>query len=209
MTNLDFAKKGPVLFIGCHPDDVELGCGGLINKLRNKIPIYVLTLSKNQKNEKNKNLLEEQKQSLKSLGIQSNNIILGNFITREFSYARQEICDYLWQMNKKINPTTVFIPPYDLHQDHQICNAESLRVFRTNTVLEYDILRSSNFNKPTVFVRLSKKDLDAKLHAISYYHTYKNKNYFSKKLITSICEVNGAKFEIPLSEVFNPVSIIL
>ena len=52
MVNLDFVRGGPLLFIGCHPDDVEYGCGGIISKLKNKIPIYVLTLSKNQKNPK-------------------------------------------------------------------------------------------------------------------------------------------------------------
>ena len=47
---LDFIQKGPILFIGCHPDDVELGCGGLLNRLRNTTEFYILTLSKTQKN---------------------------------------------------------------------------------------------------------------------------------------------------------------
>ena len=66
MPVLDFVKKGPILFIGCHPDDVELGCAGLINKLQNSVPIYVLTLSKNQ-DQKNPNLMKEHFESLKLL----------------------------------------------------------------------------------------------------------------------------------------------
>lgn len=206
---LDFIKNGPVLFIGCHPDDVELGCGGLLNRLRNKVKIYVLTLSMNQKNAKYKNLIREQKESLGSLGVPPSRIILGDFVTREFSYSRQKICDFLWEINQRINPTCVFIPPYDIHQDHQVANSEALRVFRTKTVLEYDLIRSTDFHRPNIFVKLSQTDLNAKIKAISKYRTYEDKFYFSKTVIASICQAAGVKLEIPMCEVFNSVSMVL
>lgn len=209
MVNLDFVRGGPLLFIGCHPDDVEYGCGGIISKLKNKITIYVLTLSKNQKNPKNKNLLKEHLQSLQTLGIKNNKIILGDFITREFTYQRQEICDFLWKVGKKINPTCVFIPPYDLHQDHQVSYDESLRAFRNKTIISYDIPRSEKFPKPVIFVELSKKNLNDKLNALSKYKTYKNKNYFQKEVIISECRTNGVKVELLLCEVFSPISIVI
>jgi LmbE family N-acetylglucosaminyl deacetylase len=209
MIELDFAKKGPLLFIGCHPDDIEYGCGGLISKLRNKVPIYVLTLSKNQKNPNNKNLVEENAKSLEILGIKKQKNILGDFTTREFSYERQEICDFLWKIGKKINPSCVFIPPYDLHQDHQVGHDESLRVFRNKTIIAYDIPRSEKASKSVIFVGLSKKNLDDKLKALSKYKTYKNKNYFQKDIIVSECKANGVKVELSLCEVFNPISIVI
>ncbi len=209
MVNLDFIKNGPLLFIGCHPDDIEYGCGGIISKLKHKVPMYVLTLSKNQKNKKNKNLIKESLQSLKSLGIKNKEIIFGDFITREFSYQRQEICDFLWNIKKKINPTCVFIPPYDLHQDHQVGHDESLRVFRNKTIIAYDIPRSEKSPKPVIFVELSKKNLDEKLNALSKYKTYKDKNYFQKDIIISECRANGVKVELTLCEVFDPISIVI
>jgi N-acetylglucosamine malate deacetylase 1 len=209
MISLDFVNKGPLLFIGCHPDDVEYGCGGLISKLKNKVPICVLTLSKNQKNPKNKNLVKENLQSLQTLGVKNKKIILGDFTTREFSYQRQEICDFLWKIGEKINPTCVFIPPYDLHQDHQVGHDESLRVFRDKTIIAYDIPRSEKSSKSVIFVELSKKNLDDKLKALSKYKTYKNKNYFQKDVIVSECKANGVKVELSLCEIFNPISIVI
>jgi N-acetylglucosamine malate deacetylase 1 len=209
MSELDFAKKGPLLFIGCHPDDIELGCGGLLNRISKKTPIYVVILSKNQKNPSNKNLLKEQKISLKTLGINEKETILADFITREFSYSRQEICDFLWKINKKINPTCVFIPPMDLHQDHQVCHNESLRVFRTKSIIEYQIPRSESNRKSLMYVKLSKKDLDMKLKALSYYKTYKNKNYYEKSSIVSKCQSAGIRLEIPLCESFNIISLVV
>ena len=173
--------KGPILFVGCHPDDIEHGCGGFISKMGRKIPMYSLTLSENQKNPKNSNLIKEHYQSLQTLGFSKEKIILGDFITREFSYSRQDICDYLWKIKQKIKPSCIFIPPYDLHQDHQIVHDECLRVFRSNTVLEYNISRSEKFPKPVLFVSLSKKDVDKKLKALSKYKTYIKKKLFPKR----------------------------
>jgi LmbE family N-acetylglucosaminyl deacetylase len=206
---LDFVKGGPILFVGAHPDDVELGCGGLIHKLKKSCEIYVLTLSKNLKNTNNKNLVDEQIQCLLSLGIKRKNILHGNFITREFSDSRQEICDFLWKVQKKLKPSTVFITPYDLHQDHQVCNNECLRVFRTQSVLEYDLSRSTVFPKPSVFVTLTKKDLDAKLNALSFYKTYSKKNYFSNTTLTALVSTSGVNLGIPFCEAFVAKTLML
>ena len=106
--------NGSVLFIGCHPDDVELGCAGLISRISPKSKIFTLTLSKNQQNSKNPNLISEHYQSLQFLGIQKNHILLGNFTTREFSYSRQEICDFLFKIKQKVKPSCVFVNSSDL-----------------------------------------------------------------------------------------------
>ena len=96
---LNFLGKGPVLFVGCHPDDVEYGCGGVISKIGKSVPIHVITLSKNEKNPNNKNVLKESRASLASLGIKKENIVLcrscfqgrkaGAFISDKITNFRQ------------------------------------------------------------------------------------------------------------------------
>ena len=205
---LNVIKKGPILFIGCHPDDIELGCGGLINKLKNDYKIHALILSKNLDQPEHKNLVMESKKSLKILGVKENNIIFGDFKSREFSYQRQEIVDYLWQIKKKIKPTCIFITPFDLHQDHQVCNMESKRVFREKSILEYDLVRSSLDRNHSIFVELTKKELDLKIKALEQYKTHSKRNYFKKQTITSIAQAGGIKQELNFCEIFKPVSII-
>jgi len=207
--NFDFVKEGPILFIGCHPDDVEIGCGGVIHKLKNKVPIYIITLSKNSKNPNNKNLVKEHLESLKTLGVKKQNIILGDFITREFSYSRQEILDFLVSEGKKINPTCIFTHSADLHQDHQICHQETLRAFRNKSILEFFISRSMHNPKPSLFIEINKKNLDAKIKALSKFKTYQGKNYITSEVISSLCTSWGIKAEIPICEAFNPISVII
>ena len=205
---LDLIKNGPILFIGCHPDDIELGCGGLINKLKNQHKIYTLILSKNLDQPEHKNLVIESKKSLKILGVKEKNIIFGDFKSREFSYQRQKIVDYLWQIKKKIKPTCIFITSFDLHQDHQVCNMESKRVFREKSILEYDLVRSSLDRNHSIFVELTKKELDVKIKALEQYKTHSKRNYFKKQAITSIAQSGGIKQELDFCEIFKPVSII-
>lgn len=201
--------KGPVLFIGCHPDDVELGCGGLITHIKQKSKIYTLTLSKNQQNSKNPNLVSEHFQSLQFLEIKKNHIMISDFVTREFSYSRQEICDFLWKIKQKIKPSCVFVNSPDLHQDHQVCNMECQRTFRDVSLIEYSIERSTLFPKNTFFVKMTKQEILKKIKALQFYKTYKNKNYFSEKKILAQSEALGTKIEASYCKAFNVITIVI
>jgi len=206
--NLIFDQNEKILFIGCHPDDIELGCGGLIQKLPND-KIFAVILSKNNNKPEQKNLMNESTKSLKILGFKTKNIIFKDFKTREFSYSRQEICDYLWTIKKKIKPTCVFTTPNDLHQDHRVCNIETQRVFRDKSIFEYDLARSTIYEKSIMFVTLEKKEMMMKVKALEQFKTYKNKNYFDKDLILSQARNAGIKQNIKFAEVFRPLTIIV
>ena len=206
--NLIFDQNEKILFIGCHPDDIELGCGGLIQKLPND-KIFAVILSKNNNKPEQKNLMNESTKSLKILGFKTKNIIFKDFKTREFSYSRQKICDYLWTIKKKIKPTCVFTTPNDLHQDHRVCNIETQRVFRDKSIFEYDLARSTIYEKSIMFVTLGKKEMMMKVKALEQFKTYKNKNYFDKDLILSQAKNAGIKQNIKFAEVFRPLTIIV
>ena len=201
--------NGSVLFIGCHPDDVELGCAGLISRISPKSKIFTLTLSKNQQNSKNPNLISEHYDSLQFLGIKKNHILLGNFTTREFSYSRQEICDFLFKIKEKVKPTCVFVNSSDLHQDHQVSNMECQRTFRDISLIEFNIERSTMYPKPSFFIKLSEQEILQKLKSLKYYKTYKNKNYFQPENILAQSKTMGRNVESEYCEAFNIISLIV
>ncbi|WP_298010131.1 PIG-L deacetylase family protein, partial [Anaerolinea sp.] len=88
-----------VLFLGAHPDDIELGCGALIAHIVPHTEIRCVTLSDNQKNPALKNLVEEHYRSMDVLGVPREWAILGPFETRRFPHYRQEILEYLLDWN--------------------------------------------------------------------------------------------------------------
>ena len=85
---------------------------------------------------------------------------------------------------------------------------ESKRVFRENSILEYDLVRSSLDRNHSIFVKLTKKELEAKIKALKQYNTHSKKNYFKKQAITSIAQSSGIKQGLDFCEIFKPVSII-
>jgi LmbE family N-acetylglucosaminyl deacetylase len=91
-----------LLFLGAHPDDIELGCGALLSNLAEKTDVLCVTLSDNRKNPALQNLVEEHYRSMAVLGLDRQQIVLGPFETRNFPRDRQEILEYLFELNRPI-----------------------------------------------------------------------------------------------------------
>jgi N-acetylglucosamine malate deacetylase 1 len=204
---LFYGKK--VCFIGAHPDDIELGCGALISNIFNRAEMMCVTLSDNQKNPALKNLVEEHYNSMAQLGLPRENVLLESFTTRRFPQDRQEILEYLYQLNKKFHPEIVFTHTRsDIHQDHVQVTEEVLRAFRGTTVLGYDVTRSSYGFFPHFLVEVTEKDLEHKIAALSQYSTYNDKYYFSPELIRATLIRHGALAEVPFAEGFDILRIV-
>ena len=117
------------------------------------------------------------------LGVPKEQIILGQFETRRFPHARQEILEYMIQINQSFKPDIVFVhTKADIHQDHGTVTEEALRAFRGITVLGFDVIRSSYGFFPNFLVEVSEEDVDKKVKALSEYTTYSNRYYFNAEI---------------------------
>jgi LmbE family N-acetylglucosaminyl deacetylase len=202
-------KAENILFVGAHPDDIELGCGALIASLAQSSRITCITLSDNQKNPALNHIIAEHFESMKILGVPKENIILGNFETRRFLQQRQEILEFLILARKKYEPQAVFVhSPADLHQDHGVVTQESLRAFRGITVFGFDVIRSSQGFFPNFLMEVTQNDLEKKILALKAYRTYADKYYFNPDLTKAILIRNGALCEKELAEGFDILRMV-
>jgi N-acetylglucosamine malate deacetylase 1 len=202
-----YGKK--LLFIGAHPDDIELGCGALISNVVESTDVLCLTLSDNQKNPVLKNLVHEHYCSMAVLGVRRERVLLETFETRKFPHARQEILEYLFQLNRDYNPDIVFVHTRaDIHQDHATATEEALRAFRGKTVLGFDCLRSSYGFFPHFLSEVSEKDVDCKIQALAEYKTYTDKYYFDPNILRATLIRHGALAEKPFAEGFDILRIV-
>lgn len=198
-----------VAFIGAHPDDIELGCGALIAHIARQTEMRCVTLSDNQKNPDLKNLIGEHYHSMAVLGVPAENVILGQFETRRFPQARQEILEYLIQLNRSFKPEIVFVHTHsDLHQDHATVTEEALRAFRGTTVLGFDVIRSSYGFFPSFLVEVTEADVEKKLAALAEYKTYASRYYFDPDVTRATLVRHGALAERPYAEGFDILRII-
>lgn len=202
-----FGKK--VLFIGAHPDDIELGCGALLHHIVDQTDVLCVTLSDNQKNPDLKNLRQEHLDSMAVLGIPAAKVIFGPFTTRVFPDARQEILEYFLKFRGEFQPDLIFVHSRnDIHQDHNVITEEALRAYRGITVLGYDVVRSSYGFFPHFLVEVTEEDVQKKIEALACYQTYRDRYYFNSELTRSIMVRHGALAECPLAEGFDILRIV-
>ena len=198
-----------VLFLGAHPDDIELGCGALLHHIVRQTDVLCVTLSDNQKNPDLQNVKNEHYESMAVLGVQEKRIILGPFTTRIFPASRQEILEYFLMHRREFQPDLVFVHSRkDLHQDHNTMTEEALRAFRGITVLGFDVVRSSYDFFPHFLVEVSEEDVIKKIEALACYRTYRDRYYFNSDLTRAIMVRHGALAERPFAEGFDILRIV-
>jgi N-acetylglucosamine malate deacetylase 1 len=202
-----FGKR--VLFLGAHPDDIELGCGALLHHLVRQTEVLCVTLSDNQKNPDLQNVKNEHLESMTVLGVPKEKILLGPFTTRVFPAARQEILEYFLSLRRDFKPDLIFVhSKQDVHQDHLTMTDEALRAFRGITVLGFDVVRSSYGFFPHFLVEVTEEDVDKKIEALACYETYRDRYYFNRELTRSIMVRHGALAERPFAEGFDILRIV-
>ena len=208
MNNMTFYGKS-LLFMGSHPDDIELGCGAFLAGMNGKAEIFCYTFSDNQKNPNLPNLVQEHTNSMRVLGLRDDQFELGTFETRRFPDARQEILEKMIVLRKQHQPEIVFVhTAQDLHQDHQIITQEAMRAFRGTTVLGFDVLRSSYGFFPHFLAEVSEADVNKKIAALAEYKTYKDRYYFSPDIMRATAIRHGALAERPYAEGFDIIRVV-
>jgi LmbE family N-acetylglucosaminyl deacetylase len=208
MANMTFFGQS-LLFLGAHPDDIELGCGALIADVSEQTSIYCMTFSDNKKNPELQDLVSEHFESMRALGLKDEQVELGAFETRRFPDYRQEILEKMLDLKRRLKPEIVFVhTSQDIHQDHITVTQEALRAFRGTTVLGYDVLRSSYGFFPHFLVEVSAAGVEKKIKAMAKYKTYSDRYYFSPDVLRATAIRHGALAERPFAEGFDIVRIV-
>lgn len=202
-----FGKR--LLFLGAHPDDIELGCGAFLAKVSSQAEVLCVTLSDNQEDPKLRRLLAEHMRSMAVLGVPEEKTRIGKFETRRFPRDRQEILQYLHELNREYRPHMVFAHSRaDIHQDHGVVTEESLRAFRGTTILGYEVLRSSYGFFPRFLVEVSVQDADRKVRALAEYETYADRYYLAPEMTRATLIRHGALAERPFAEGFDVLRVV-
>jgi LmbE family N-acetylglucosaminyl deacetylase len=199
-----------VLVLAPHTDDAELGCGGTIARLlREGHDVFVAAFSTAEESlppgAPPSRLRDEFIAAMHTLGVAPDKILVFGYPVRRLSYHRQELLEELVKLRRQINPNMVFLPSAsDLHQDHQVLNAEGLRCFKDMTIWGYE-LPWNNIRFPAqAFVTLENCDLQAKWKALQQYKSQfeLDRPYFSWEFIEGLARVRGVQVKAHYAEGF-------
>lgn len=200
------------LFLGAHPDDIELGAGGTIAKARRlQIECESLILSDCRQNLIGESVTQDQliKETIsahKVLGVSENSISFFDFPVRNFNSFRQDILQVLIEKSKNMIWDKIFIPnSTDIHQDHQVLSVEARRAFKTQSLLGYELPWNNIESKINIFNSLSIEDVTLKIQALSEFKSQQNREYMKPDAIRSILGFRGVQIKEEYCEGFEAI----
>lgn len=138
-SNEDNEQKLDILAFGAHPDDVEVGCGGLLLKVAKmgyKTGIVDLSLAELSTNGDTPSRLREADQSRKILNVKVREN-LG--IPNNFFFNSKEVQDKIIRVIRKYQPEMILMPYFsDRHPDHEEAPKLIKQAIFTSGLIKYE-----------------------------------------------------------------------
>lgn len=204
-------RPARVVAIGCHADDIEIGCGGTILALTRapagaEVTWVVLSASGDRFAE------AEACAGAFVADARAASIQLHGFRDGYLPYDGQHVKD-VFEALKGIEPDIVFTHArHDLHQDHRLACDLTWQTFRDHVVLEYEIPKyDGDLGSPNVFVPLGEELVDEKLRLIGAHHASQaRKHWFDDELFRGLMRIRGVESATRYAEAFiaNKLSLV-
>jgi LmbE family N-acetylglucosaminyl deacetylase len=199
--NLDAEKNGPlqILCLGCHSDDIEIGCGGAVLRLASQYPdceFHWVVLSA-----LGPRRAEAEHAARLFLGpSQLKNPLLKEFPDGFMPFVGTEVKSAFEDLKKTIAPDLVFTHNRrDAHQDHRLIAELTWNTFRDHLILEYEIPKyDGDMGQPSVFVPLEMEHCQKKVgNIMQAFVSQHSKRWFQPETFFSLMRLRGMECNAP------------
>ncbi len=202
MRTLLFGGARPVervLAIGCHADDIEIGCGGTLLRLAAMYPEaevlwVVLTADAARADEARRSSADFTK------GFGSARVLLGGFRDGFLPYEGGAVKEFFEALKDEIVPDVIFTHQRgDLHQDHRLACELTWNTFRDHLVLEYEIPKyDGDLGAPNVFVHLDEPTVNRKIELLlAHFGSQSERRWFKDDLFRALLRLRGMESNSP------------
>jgi LmbE family N-acetylglucosaminyl deacetylase len=206
MVELHLGSGVPVrrlLAIGCHADDLEIGCGGTMLSVARTLPDLEVTwvvLSADG------DRADEARASAHAFldGAARIDVRVHAFRDGFLPYVGGEVKD-VFEALKPIEPDLVLTHSRDdLHQDHRLACELTWNTFRNHLILEYEIPKyDGDLGARNVFVPLTEEVVDKKLRLLEqHYASQAAKHWFDAELFRGLMRLRGMESATRYAEGF-------
>ena len=198
--NLDLGKKQAlqILCLGCHSDDIEIGCGGSVLRLAEQYPecnFHWVVFSALGVRE-----AEARRGAELFAGSRVKTSLFKGFQDGFFPYVGAEVKAVFEKELKQLSPDLVFTHNgRDAHQDHRLISELTWNTFRDHLILEYEIPKyDGDLGRPSVFVPLDEEVYQKKVHHIlDAFQSQRSKRWFQPETFLSLMRLRGMECNAP------------
>ena len=194
-----FGSLRRILAIGCHSDDIEIGCGGTILTLTRAIPDlevdWVVLGAAGPR-------AEEARASagafLAAAG--TARVEIHEFRDGFMPHAGREVKELFEDLKRRTDPQLVLTHTrFDLHQDHRLACELTWNTFRHHLILEYEVPKvDGDLGTPNVFVPVSYEIAAEKVALLEkHFPTQAGKHWFDRELFLGLMRLRGMEAVAP------------
>lgn len=207
MLRLSLSSTSPpidrVLAIGCHADDIEIGCGGtLLHLIRSHPGLHVTWVVLAASGMRGEEARASAAAFLRDAA--GADVRVYDFRESFLPWTGAEVKDMIEGL-KPSAPDVVFTHlRNDLHQDHRLVCELTWNTFRDHVILEYEIPKyDGDLGHPNVFVPLDRTVLDEKVDLIrTHFTSQEDKHWFDDELFRSVARLRGMESATRYAEAF-------
>lgn len=188
-----------VLCLGCHSDDIEIGCGGTILRLIEEQPscrFYWVVFSAI-----GARRIEAQRAAELFVGSERlEHVFLKKFRDGFMPFVGSDVKADFEKMKKIISPDIIFTHNQkDAHQDHRLLSELTWNTFRNHLILEYEIPKyDGDLGQPNLFVPLEEKIYRKKIrYLMDGFATQRPKHWFNEETFLALMRLRGVECVAP------------
>jgi len=201
-------KLKKVLFACAHPDDNESGaCGLMLKLIKNGIDVRCVVFSNCEGQPGNNGISQEWEAVVREIGIKK--FKLYDFPETKLPKYSDEIRELLEGIKEEKISLIVTHSLGSIMQDHKTVAEECNRVFRNNSMICYEHIKSEPNFRPNFFVELTNEETEKKIDLLMRFKTQHRKYYHKPDLFRSILRFRGAQAGVEYAEAFEIVRLIL
>ena len=198
-----------VLALGAHPDDIELGCAGLILKLKaSGARVYGLTLTRGEKGTDRAEQRElEAKRSAEFLGLDGQWVL--DFPDTGLQEKIPLLKAVIESKIKELGATVVLThTDVDVHGDHRAVFAATREAARSvRTVLCYEDVSTTDQFSPNFYVDITHY-IDDHLRACAIHRTQDHRSYMDPQVIQGRAAHRGMQIGVHFAMAFRTLNMV-
>jgi LmbE family N-acetylglucosaminyl deacetylase len=194
----DSGRELRILCLGCHADDIEIGCGGAILKLAEQYPkatFHWVVFAANGVREE-----EAQRAARLFAGPRLNGPVIKSFPDGFLPFVGADVKQLFEELKREISPDLIFTHNRkDAHQDHRLVAELTWNTFRNHFILEYEIPKyDGDLGQPSVFVPLALEVCRKKVrYIVTSFESQQSKHWFEEDTFLSLMRLRGMECNAP------------
>jgi LmbE family N-acetylglucosaminyl deacetylase len=185
-----------VLAIGAHPDDIEIGAGGLLLTLAPETLCYLVLSGTPERH-------EEARKAAARLGASA--VRLHDLPEGRFPAAWREVKDIVETKFPGPPPDLILAPvPGDAHQDHRVIAEIVPTVFRDQLILGYEIPKwDGDLSRPSMYLPLTPQIAQQKVGLLNdCFPSQRHRDWWDDDVFLGLARLRGMECRSRYAEAF-------